>query len=163
MAIWLLNYTKRVRQGCLLNPILVNIHVNDIFVIMKKNNSSEITLGENKIYALMYSDDLMLLSGRKERDCKIKLIDFLLSVRKYKTQDNTTPNFCLLPDKFILDGNNLPEPKRYELNQIWTEYFNRYWSPEIMLPFCYHFVAIFGNTLPFLVNSMLQWTKMKLG
>ena len=61
-------YTKGVRQGCPLSPMLFNIYVNDLFESMNNNNDSDIFLGNNeyKINALMYADDLILLSESKE-------------------------------------------------------------------------------------------------
>ena len=60
-------FTKGVRQGCPMSPILFNLFVNDIFEIMNKNSSSDISLDNgNKLNALMYADDLILLSQSKE-------------------------------------------------------------------------------------------------
>ena len=56
------DYAKGVRQGCPLSPILFNIYVNDIFELMNNNNENDITLGQNKLNALMYADDLILLA-----------------------------------------------------------------------------------------------------
>ena len=59
--------TRGVRQGCPLSPILFNLYVNDIFTIMNQNNESEIFLNkEVPINALMYADDLILLSDTPE-------------------------------------------------------------------------------------------------
>ena len=61
------NYTKGVRQGCPLSPVLFNLYINDIFGIMDKNNASNIFLEEgHNINALMYADDLILLSDTKD-------------------------------------------------------------------------------------------------
>ena len=60
-------YSKGVRQGCPLSPILFNLYVNDLFNIIDKYSTSDIYLKEsNKINALMYADDLVLISRSKE-------------------------------------------------------------------------------------------------
>ena len=59
--------TRGVRQGCPLSPILFNLYVNDIFTIMNQNNESEIFLNkEVPINAIMYADNLILLSDTPE-------------------------------------------------------------------------------------------------
>ena len=61
------DYSKGVRQGCPLSPILFNLYVNDLFDIINKNTSTDVYLNnENKINALMYADDLVLISETKE-------------------------------------------------------------------------------------------------
>ena len=61
------NYTKGVRQGCPLSSILFNIYVNEIFKILNNNNKSDILLdADNKVNALMYADDLIILSDTKD-------------------------------------------------------------------------------------------------
>ena len=48
--------------------MLFNIYVNDLFEIMNNNNDSDVFLIENeqKINALMYADDLIIISESKE-------------------------------------------------------------------------------------------------
>ena len=59
--------TKGVRQGCPLSPILFNLYVNDIFQIINENNDSNLYLTRDVfINALMYADDLILLSDTAE-------------------------------------------------------------------------------------------------
>ena len=61
------NYTKGVRQGCLLSPILFNIYVNGIFELVNNTVDSDVFLDKNhKINALMYADDLILISETQE-------------------------------------------------------------------------------------------------
>ncbi len=60
-------YSKGVRQGCPLSSVLFNLYVNDIFDVINKHSSSDIYLNENnKINALMYADDLVMISRTKE-------------------------------------------------------------------------------------------------
>ena len=60
-------FTKGVRQGCPMSPILFNLYINDIFGIANNGNEIGLSLEEGtKINALMYADDLILLSETKE-------------------------------------------------------------------------------------------------
>ena len=59
------NFTKG--QGCPLSAIFFNMYVNDIFEIVNNGNESDIILEGLKVNALMYADDLIILSDTKER------------------------------------------------------------------------------------------------
>ena len=60
-------FTKGVRQGCPLSPILFNMYINDTFETVNNDNAVNIFLEEEKkINALMYADDLILLSDTQE-------------------------------------------------------------------------------------------------
>jgi len=61
------NYTKGVRQGCPLSPILFNLYVNDLFEKINQGTLKDVFLNpNNKVNALMYADDLVLISETKE-------------------------------------------------------------------------------------------------
>ena len=63
----LFRYSKGVRQGCPLSPILFNLYVNDLFNIIDQNSTPGLYLKEgNTINGLMYADDLVLTSRSKE-------------------------------------------------------------------------------------------------
>ncbi len=60
------NYSKGVLQGNPLSPLLFNLFINDIFQNVR-NDESLITLdGVNYFNALMYADDLILMSPTPE-------------------------------------------------------------------------------------------------
>ena len=55
-------FTKVVRQGCPLSPLLFNLYVNDIFDLIDNNTpvSPELKDG-NPINVLMYADDVVMI------------------------------------------------------------------------------------------------------
>lgn len=58
---------KRVRQGCPLSPILFNLLIADMEDHMKKGGWREVRLRGEKIYTLMYVDDVVLMA-KEEQD-----------------------------------------------------------------------------------------------
>ena len=62
------DFTKGVRQGCPLSPLLFNLYVNDIFDLIDKNTLASPELKEgNPINILMYADDLVMLSQSEDQ------------------------------------------------------------------------------------------------
>ena len=60
-------FTKGARQGCPLRPILSNLYVNDTFDRINKSTHTDVVIYENTIAnALMYADDLILISHSQE-------------------------------------------------------------------------------------------------
>ena len=54
--------SKGLRQGCPLTPNLFNIYVNDLFSRLNDVNTDPPCLNNEQITALMYADDLIILS-----------------------------------------------------------------------------------------------------
>ena len=60
-------YTKGLRQGDPLSPLLFNIYINDIFEHIHKSNPNPVTLDQKYFFsALGYADDLVIFSTTPE-------------------------------------------------------------------------------------------------
>ena len=59
-------YSKGVRQGCILSPLLFNIYINEITTLFKNTNSDPFILPNGtELSCLLYADDLIILSKSK--------------------------------------------------------------------------------------------------
>ena len=86
-------YSKGVRQGCILSPLLFNIYINEITTLFKNTNSDPFILPNGtELSCLLYADDLIILSKSKFglQKCLDKLHSWskkwLMEVNLKKTQ-----------------------------------------------------------------------------
>ena len=78
-------YTK----GCPLSSSLFTIFLNDLFEILDRNNDSDVTLDDNyESNALMYADDLILLS-ETEKGLQNQIIKLNLFCKNWNLSINT--------------------------------------------------------------------------
>lgn len=57
---------RDVRQGCRLSSVLFNLLIADMEKEMRKIKWGGVKLGEDRVYTLAYSDDMVLLAENKE-------------------------------------------------------------------------------------------------
>ena len=114
-------YSKGVRQGCPLSPILFNLYVNDLFNIIDQNSTPGVYLKEgNTINALMYADDLVLISRSKEglqrqidtvqEYCQTWKLE--INIKKTKTMVFNRGNKIIKAD-FNVDGTKIENVKTF--------------------------------------------------
>ena len=60
------SYSKGVRQGCILSPLLFNIYINELATLFDNTAADPFILPNGtKLSCLLYADDLILLSRSK--------------------------------------------------------------------------------------------------
>ena len=97
------NFTKGVRQGCPLSPLLFNLYVNDIFQLLDVYTPNPIVLSDNvEVNTLMYADDLVLIS-RTKQDLQRQLDSLHDYCQKWKLSINVTKTKSMIFNR----GNNL--------------------------------------------------------
>ena len=113
---------KGVRQGDPLSPTLFNIYINDLFDELEKSNDNFVTLNNiDKIRALMFADDLILISTSKEG--LQNSLDVLNNyVKKWKLEINYKKTKCVTFSKgnqkekhqFNINNHNLDNVVKYK-------------------------------------------------
>lgn len=66
---------KEVRQGCVLSPLLFNLYIADIDTYMRNRGIGGVKLGKERIWTLVYADDLMIVA--KNREATVDMLDML--------------------------------------------------------------------------------------
>ena len=90
------DFTKGVRQGCPLSPILFNLHVNDIFEMINSSMETPTYLNENnKVNTIMYADDLVIIA-QSEVELQSSLTQLSILCENWKLEINTKNPKCMV-------------------------------------------------------------------
>ena len=90
------DFTKGVRQGCPLSPLLFNLYVNDIFEMINSSMKTPIYLNENnKVNAIMYADDLVIIA-QSEVELQSSLTQLSIFCENWKLEINTKETKCMV-------------------------------------------------------------------
>ena len=113
-------YTKGVRQGCPLSPLLFNLYINGIVTTLNQDNPTPLNLNGN-LSCLLYADDLVILSTTKEGLQK-SLNSASEYFHKWNLEINYDKSKCMTFNKrgdkgkhiFNIKGNQLKNVKSYK-------------------------------------------------
>ena len=130
---------KGVRQGDPLSPLLFNIYINGIFKRLEENGCDPVSLdGIDKVNALAYADDIILISTTKEG--LQKALDTTQQYcQEWKLKVNHKKTKCMTFTRgtqkekttFTIDGNNLENTREYKYLGIMINKKNCTFSPAI--------------------------------
>ena len=90
--------TRGLRQGCPLSPNLFKIYVNDLFSRLLNANSDPLSLNQIPVSALMYADDLVILST-SQADLQKCLDELYKHCIEWKLDVNIDKTKCMQPMK----------------------------------------------------------------
>ena len=81
------SYTRGVRQGCLLSPLLFSLFLNDLAECFEKDGAHGVELWDIRLCAMLYADGLILLS-ENEDDLKLQIASLGNYATKWKLEIN---------------------------------------------------------------------------
>ena len=89
-------FTKGVRQGCPLSPLLFNLYINDIVKTVDDSQKTSIYLGNSnvKINVLLYADDIVILA-ESENDLQSGLDGLSQFCDLWKLSINPSKTKCI--------------------------------------------------------------------
>ena len=89
------DFTKGVRQGCPLSPLLFNLYVNDLIELIDSATKSPVTINGVNVNSLMYADDLVVLA-HSEADLQEKMNILSNYCNDWKLEINTKKTKCMV-------------------------------------------------------------------
>jgi len=86
---------KRVRQGCVLSPLLFNMYIAEIDIEFKKRGIEGVKIGKERVWNLAYADDIVLLAMNKEamKDMLVTFGNFVKARKLVKCGENEGTGF----------------------------------------------------------------------
>ena len=161
-------YEKGVLQGNPLSPLLFNLFINDIFEAIR--NESPITLdGVNKLNALMYADDLIIMATSPD-ELQKSLDGLTAYCQKWKLNVNIKKTKCLTFSKgtnvkkhqFKINNKLVENTKEYKYLGVTINSRNCSFSPTVAYLSAKATRALYAITSKLPIRSSPTKTLLKL-